>query len=283
MAPSTTPAPENAKRGGLKVIHAGYMRTGTASMAEAYRILGYRTHHSLDDFLASPWAELEKAAEAKFPSLAKLPDYTYGDGSAPRPPLHREDWDHAWDGYDVVTDVAAPFALELIEAYPEAKVVVVQRPFETWWPSIREALLAPTFGPLVPLQNFVLWNIMGSRVIFAMRKIHAGFFGAPGFSPEGISEAGARRVYEEYYERIREAVPLESGRRLDYTLGDGWEPLCEFLGSEVVPDRAFPRKNDRAGFAESKSAINRRLAMTALRYLPVLAVPVAVVLFFVYR
>ena len=37
-------------------------------------------------------------------------------------------------------------------------------------------------------------------------------------------------------------VPIE--RKLEFRLGDGWEPLCKFLGVEV-PDVPFPRVNDR--------------------------------------
>lgn len=40
---------ENDAPDGLKVINAGLFRMGTKSMAEAYKILGLRTHHALDD------------------------------------------------------------------------------------------------------------------------------------------------------------------------------------------------------------------------------------------
>jgi hypothetical protein len=47
-------------------------------------------------------------------------------------PVGNRDWDALWgDEYDAVTDLASPFALELIEAYPDAKVVLVQRDFDT--------------------------------------------------------------------------------------------------------------------------------------------------------
>lgn len=279
-----TPEREGATRRGPKVIHAGYMRTGTASMTDAYRTLGYRVHHGMDDVFGSPWASLERAAEATFPSLAKLPGYTYGHGSEPRPPFTRENWDRLWDGYDIdfATDLTAPFVPELITAYPDAKVVIVQRPFETWWPSIRNALLTPALAPSSALTRFFSWNVLGIRVVQAMQKIHVGFFGAPEFSLEAVTEERARVAYEAYYRRIREAVPLESGRRLDYELGQGWEPLCEFLEKEV-PDCPFPRNNDRTTMAKSVDAITLDLATRALGRMAVWAVPVAVLLVFVYR
>lgn len=243
---SATSSTDGSKDDGLKVVHAGLYRTGTASMAEAYRVLGYKTHHALANVWEVPWGQIEQAAEATWPHLAELPEYTYRskDGSvAPRPPFNREDWQKIWGDYDIATDVASTFAPELIEAYPDAKVVVVQRKFESWWPSFKSELLGSLYN-MSWLQSFIAWNIMRFRAPHAMRKVHAGFFSADEYSLESI-EPRARDAYEEYYRTVREAVPIESGRRLEYTLGDGWEPLCEFLGKEV-PDVEFPRVNDRA-------------------------------------
>lgn len=53
-----------------------------------------------------------------------------------------------------------------------------------------------------------------------------------------------------YFRRIRELVPPE--RRLEYKIGDGWGPLCAFLGKEV-PDVPFPRLNDRKAHHESSA------------------------------
>ena len=65
-------------RRGLRVIHVVLFRMATKSSAEAYRILGYKTHHGLDDVFGMPWPLLEKAAEATWPDAS---------GARPRPPL----------------------------------------------------------------------------------------------------------------------------------------------------------------------------------------------------
>lgn len=287
MASATGKSPTTAKRGnvegdGLKIIHAGLYRTGTASMAEAYRTLGYRVHHGLDDPLGNPWIDLEKAAEATWPALAKLPEYTYAphndSGPVPRPPFQREDWERMLGRYDVATDVVSPFALELIKAYPEAKVVVVERPFESWWPSFQTSILDTLYHRFSWLQDFVAWDILGIRATQASRKIHAGFFGAPDFTKEWITETRARRRYEEYYRKVRDAVPLESGRRLEYTLGSGWGPLCEFLG-KGVPDCDFPRVNDRKALARENRVINAELGIMVCRKMVLWIAPLVVLLF----
>ncbi|KXJ90331.1 hypothetical protein Micbo1qcDRAFT_164883, partial [Microdochium bolleyi] len=62
------PPPSASHGPGLAVINAGPFKTGTASMAEAYRILGFKPHHGLE-LMDKPeqWAALERAAEATWP------------------------------------------------------------------------------------------------------------------------------------------------------------------------------------------------------------------------
>lgn len=44
-----------------------------------------------------------------------------------------------------------------------------------------------------------------------------------------------------YNEHIRAVVPKE--RLLEYKIGDGWEPICKFLG-KPVPDEPYPWVNE---------------------------------------
>jgi hypothetical protein len=53
--------------------------------------------------------------------------------------------------------------------------------------------------------------------------------------------SNGRRFFRRHNELVREA---SRGRRfLEYQPGDGWEPLCEFLGVEV-PGEEYPRSDD---------------------------------------
>ena len=95
--------------------------------------------------------------------------------------------------------------------------------------------------PMVTIYAFILWRIMGIRGVHAMRKVHFGFFNAS--TPDEVA-AHARQTYDAYYREIRKQVPPE--RRLEYKMGDGWEPLCAFLGVPVPEGVEFPRENDKA-------------------------------------
>jgi Sulfotransferase domain len=65
-------------------------------------------------------------------------------------------------------------------------------------------------------------------------------------------------------QQVLAAVP--KGRCLVYSVTEGWEPLCAFLGVPV-PDTPFPRINDRA-----QLQARLRKNHIAVRILPVVAV-----------
>ncbi|KAK6955969.1 hypothetical protein Daesc_003616 [Daldinia eschscholtzii] len=117
-----------------------------------YIILGYKTHHGLlEDVIDTPWALIEQAAEATWPKI--------------------------WGSYDAATDIASQFAIELIKAYPEAKVVIVKRDSDKWWPSFRSELRDTVMKqPLSDIQAFITSKLLGIRPVHAMRKVILEFF-----------------------------------------------------------------------------------------------------------
>lgn len=195
-------------------------------MQEAYSMLGYAYpyHYSsvFENILdADMWQE---AIQAKFHNGPKL------------------DWRKHFDallGHSAaVTDAPSVlFWRELMEAYPEAKIVLVERDMNKWLPSC-EVLLA---GVLNPFAAYVLrftdpawtgrWNGLGRAWIEAL-------FGSTNLAK---AKGNAAKSYEAHYAAIRATVPKE--RLLEYELGSGWKPLCEFLGKSE-PDAPFPHRNE---------------------------------------
>ena len=83
-----------------------------------------------------------------------------------------------------------------------------------------------------------------------MRLIRARFFGDSdgGESSGAIDNDDALAAALASWEmKVIDAVPAE--KLLVYRLGDGWEPLCNFLGVPV-PDVPYPHEND--GFSKRK-------------------------------
>jgi hypothetical protein len=154
-------------------------------------------------------------------------------------PFGRAEFDQLLGHCAAVTDGPANcFGPELIDAYPEAKVVLVERDFGAWFKSF-DAIIEGVYSKKFLALQYTDPEWMGGiqRVISAWVP---GQFGAP---TKEECRRKARSVYEGHYREVREVTPR--GRLLEYKLGDGWEPLCKFLGKDV-PDMEFPRINESA-------------------------------------
>lgn len=140
--------------------------------------------------------------------------------------------------------MASFFATQLIEAYPETKIILVERDIDEWYKSMEEAIFSTTWGLRADLIINILGPLYGLNGGKAIRKIMLGYYGV-----RNVDEM--RRVakdrYRQHYTEVRAAVPAQ--RLLEFRLEDGWEPLCQFLGREV-PDSSFPMKNNRAEHVE---------------------------------
>lgn len=171
-------------------------------------MLGFKTFHALDEDWRGDWVELKKATEATWPPIPN---------ARPRPPFTRHDWDELrGNEYEVVCNTSAPFTLELFKAYPNAKVVIVQRDFDSWWPSFESEIVKNLFIPFFESQMFLARNLVGFRAGHAVRKLVFRFFNAK--SKEEI-EAHGQETYDRVYRELREAVTPE--QRLEYKMGSG--------------------------------------------------------------
>ncbi|KAG9254842.1 P-loop containing nucleoside triphosphate hydrolase protein [Emericellopsis atlantica] len=216
----------------MKVLSLGLPRTGSTSMAEALTILGYKDVHHTSKYInrLNDWVLLSAAADATFPCL---PTYT-------GKPWTREDWDQLYGSHEACTDAASMFGPELIAAYPDAKVILVHRDFDKWHKSVFGSLVPTVWGPMSNFSLKYIEPLVGFHGGTATRKVILGLFDSR--TPEE-AEQRSREAYDRHARRIREAVPKEM--LLEYRMGQGWGPLCEFLGKDV-PDQDFPWLNEAA-------------------------------------
>ncbi|KXJ87161.1 P-loop containing nucleoside triphosphate hydrolase protein, partial [Microdochium bolleyi] len=249
-----------ARRVPMQVLSLGMPRTGTASMREALQILlGEPIYHALELFdHVDHCAQWTSAINAKF-----------GDESnSAREALVRNiDKLLPLGDYAAITDVPAIcFGEELVEAFPESKVVLVERDIETWYTSFDHTIMQ---GLWSPVNNFVAaldpWFLGPTAGVH-----HAWIKGW--FKAGGLEEmrAGARGHYREYYAHVRKVTPPE--RLLEYKLGTGWEPLCEFLG-RPVPDVPFPRVNESAAFDAKINELLRTAGRSIVYHASVYVLP----------
>ncbi|KAH6692478.1 hypothetical protein F5X68DRAFT_250688 [Plectosphaerella plurivora] len=217
------------------VIHASLPRMGTMSMSEAYKTLGFRAHHVLTGSDSdNDWRTFLRAVDGRYPNQP---------GADPTAkPFTRVDWDavRGQGSWDLFTDLYAHFSVDIIKAYPESKVVVVQRDFDSWWESYDSQCLQSIQRWWLKYISLMMRIALGVQIERAWCNLYQGFHRVQHVSQ--IDKETARKSYDRFFAEVRALVPEE--RRLEFTLKDGWEPFCEFLG-KPVPDMPFPRVNSR--------------------------------------
>jgi len=144
---------------------------------------------------------------------------------------------------------AVVFAEELIAAYPDAKVVLVERDVDAWRASMEENV-AGIFSPLNKAMAWLEPEMLGTAVEF-FRTAYLCFFRG---RDKGEVERHLKREYLDYYERVKRVTPKE--RLLVFKVEEGWGLLCKFLGKEV-PVEDFPRLNERGSIREAERSVQR--------------------------
>ncbi len=218
----------------IRVIGAGFGRTGTTSLEAALEELGFGPCYGMKDSLAS--TEHAGAWEAAARGEAV-------------------DWRTLLKGYRSALDwPAASFYAELMEAYPEAKVILTVRDPEAWYESTRQTIYgAPRTAYASPALS--LLNLFATRTRRATR-VTEGVIWAGTFSGRFEDREHAIGVFERHNEEVRERVPPE--KLLVYSVKQGWGPLCGFLGVEEPAGVPFPHLNDTQSFLEE---VRRRFVL----------------------
>jgi hypothetical protein len=200
----------------LQLIGAGLGRTGTLSLKAALERVGYGPCYHMLEVLVAPDRGRQWLAQARGGAL---------------------DWEAIFHGYRATVDwPAAAFWRELVERYPDAKVLLSLRDADRWYDSVMNTIYHTlTQEPPEGAPDIV-------RDFHAM--VHALIFEGT-FGGRLADRAHATRVFEEHNQAVIDAIP--ASRLLVYRPGDGWEPLCRFL-DVPVPDEDFPHLNDTAWF-----------------------------------
>jgi hypothetical protein len=193
----------------LKVIGSGLGRTGTLSLKLALEQLGLGPcHHMVEVFMNPQSVPLWVAAGAGQP-----------------------DWNAIFGAYQSMVDYpGAKFWRQLMDFYPDAKVVHSVRDPDRWFESTQATIFSPTSPatnpPPGPMQEFF-------AMVTAELKGHL-------HDRDFMVDHFKRHTAE-----VLATVPKD--RLLVFEAAHGWEPLCAFLGVPV-PGTPFPRENSRQDF-----------------------------------
>jgi hypothetical protein len=211
----------------LEVIGAGFGRTGTMSLKVALEELGFGPcYHMIEVFENPEHVKLWEAAAKGEPV----------------------DWEELFRDYRATVDwPGAAFYEELMERYPDAKVILTVRDPDRWY----ESVLNTIYGRRRTDSSSPMSSLM-ELLVPRMRHMKRAAHMISNLTWEGVfggkfeDRQYAIGVFNRLNEDVKERVPAE--RLLVYDVKEGWEPLCEFLGVEVPEGKPFPHLNDTEAF-----------------------------------
>jgi len=200
----------------LKVIGAGFGRTGTLSLKHALERLGFGPCYHMAEVAAHP--------------------------------EHVDLWRRAWRGEDPWAEIFAGYAAavdwptaafwpRLMDHYPDAFVLLSLRDGASWFKSATDTIFRSMREGLAS-GNATLQE----RLLMAKEIIVDGTFAG-----DLSDREAAIAVYEANVAKVRATVP--KSRLIEFDAGDGWAPLCAALGVPV-PDEPYPRVNTTEEFFE---------------------------------
>lgn len=211
----------------MRVLCLGPGRTGTDSMRVALEMLGFAScYHGYSGVHENPpdnymW---KRALDWKI------------DGKGT---WTKDDWDKLLGHCQAVTDLPCVlFAKELIETYPDAKVIMTYPPksFDRWYKSCCETIVA-----LRDDWTRDAWGLVNHEADLTRRTFFRAF---DAFWRDDFKN-NAREVFDDHVKQVKSLVPPE--KLLDYNVTQGWEPLAAFL-DVPVPSEEFPSGNDPINF-----------------------------------
>nr|XP_026694836.1 uncharacterized protein LOC108950425 [Ciona intestinalis] len=210
----------------MKVIVAGFSKTGTKSMRAALTELGFTVHDYPEHFQYNGelWRKvLNEGAE-------------------------KGDFHRMYDDVDAVVDAPAfYFWREIHEEFPEAKIILTVRDnedvwFNSWQNQITQVMknnfvfklassITPTGYKFNQYSSDVGQTVYGMRRSFIPLVFHRSF---------KLNPTLCKKRYREHNADVIQNAP--SDKLLKFNVKDGWGPLCGFLGVQQ-PETPFPRKN----------------------------------------
>jgi hypothetical protein len=242
MTPSTQPRlidqlPTIPRQKPMAVLVLSPARSGTTSVESALSQLGFNVykgmkhaflHASRGENTYPQWSE---ALDAKY-ALSTPSNKRYGTTR----PFTSDDFDKILGNYDAVVGwPLSCFPQEALAAYPDAKVILMDRPVASWSASLRRTLVTRltwrSWKILLPLEN----GLIRDCIECGQRCLNAWTDGRP-WDREALE-----RHYEEHNVLVKKECERLGRKLLVYEAKDGWAPLCEFLGKDV-PDVQFPRE-----------------------------------------
>ncbi|TGZ69152.1 hypothetical protein CRM22_003884 [Opisthorchis felineus] len=221
---------QSSEKSNLLVIGVGLMRTGTTSLKKALETLYDRPCYHMSDVFGC-----HKEAHIKA-WLWAFDQTVISAGHIPR-----EFWDAIYGNCCAAVDYpTCVFYKQLMEVYPEAKLILTARTPRDWLKSCRATMLSadmlkkPTFG-----DRLTYWR----RGILHLPELHHTMFARTlGSEYRTMTDGELITSYSNWINDVERSV--DRSRLLIFHPEAGWGPLCNFLNLPQ-PDITYPHLNKR--------------------------------------
>ena len=201
----------------LKVIGAGFGRTGTLSLKYALEQLGFnQCYHMMEVGKHGGHRKIWRKAHSG----------------------EKVDWDSLFEGYQATVDwPSCNLWREQLAHFPEAKVILSLRSPESWYESVMATIYKTSKAGV---QSEDPTTRYGSSWAFDL-------IWNPIFDNKLDDKSHTISVFKRHNEAVMKEVP--ESNLLVFEAKQGWQPLCDFL--EVpVPQTDYPRINTKAQFKQ---------------------------------
>jgi Sulfotransferase domain len=200
----------------LEVVGTGFGRTGTLSLKLALEQLGFGPCYHMIEVAQNPGhSALWSAAWDRAPT----------------------DWDALFAGYRATVDwPSTAFWRQIADHFPNARVIHTERPSAAWYKSASSTIVRVMRSGAATSATAAMYE----QLEMARKLILRGVF-----DDRFDSEEHAIAIYEAHNARVRREIAPE--RLLVYQPGEGWGPLCKFLGVPV-PETPYPKVNTTDDF-----------------------------------
>jgi hypothetical protein len=156
-------------------------------------------------------------------------------------------WEQIFKGFQSSVDwPGGYFYRELMDVYPEAKILLSVREPQAWERSVRQTVWAVRHGEsLIRLLSSAQAHVNPQWQAFLQMIDRLLWEGEGTFASGHETSRELIETMNRHNEEVRRNVPAD--RLLVWNVAEGWEPLCEFL-ELPVPEEPFPHINDRTEF-----------------------------------
>ena len=213
---------EGAANAQLQVIAAGLPRCATSSLQAVF----------VDDFHLGPCMHMDQVAP--YTEMLKLTHAAVLEkDKTKRQAILRK----IFNGYNSTSDFPGMvFVDDLMEMYPDAKIILNQRKSpEAWATSIDRSLKyfgSKTYLCICYLMPTDYWHYQIRQAVETLFRERYG----------DVGHLSANE-YRKHNEWVKAIASKQKREVLEWEPGMGWDPLCKFL-EKPVPKKPFPRLND---------------------------------------